>query len=102
MHAPAESKITNLDLDKPSVRVRIPSACYDVGPLDLGPVSFRVFGTRARDYMATRSTVISDHCVMLSGCFQLRELTEGLGSVAETPMVEDRSQNHRVRLSESI
>src|SRR5271155_4129830 len=102
MHAPAESKITNLDLDKPSVRVRIPSPCHDVGPPDLGPVSLRVLGTCPRDYMIIRSTAISDHCVMLSGRFQLRESTKGLGSAAETLVMEDRSQNHGVRPSGSI
>jgi hypothetical protein len=88
MRPPAESKITNPDLDKPSVRVRIPSACHDVGPPDLGLERLRVLGTCPRDYMITRSTAISDHCMILSGRFQLRESTKGLGSAAETLMME--------------
>jgi hypothetical protein len=54
------------------------------GPPDLGLESLAVLGTCPRDYMITWSTAISDHCVMLSGRFQLRELTKGLGSAAET------------------
>jgi hypothetical protein len=77
MHAPAESKITNLDLDKPLVRVRISPACHDVGPPDLGLVSLRILGTYARDYMTTRSTVISDHCMMLSGRFEAHASRSG-------------------------
>jgi hypothetical protein len=88
MRPPAESKITNLDLDKPSVRVRIPSACNDVGPPDLGLESSRILGTCSRDYGITRPTAISDHYVMLSGRFQLRESTKGLGSAAETLIME--------------
>jgi hypothetical protein len=65
--------ISNLDLDKRSVHVRIPSACYDVGPPDLGPESLsKVPGHLSQGLHDNPVNGYSDHCVMLSDAFNCK------------------------------